>query len=707
MMSKNSFLVSLKENNKRRIWLWIVSELIWFFYYPVGMAMLMSRKMEHNRMDGLVGEAARQRLVEAAGDWLGGGFHIIAILMTGVAIICAIQGFSYLYSRKKVDLYHSVPVKKSRRFAVIFTNGILVCFIPYLVNLLLAMLIAWFSGGMDGHNFSRAWTATLLHLLLYLGVYGITVLAAMLTGNLVITVFATAIFLLYEIVIRLLLEGYMVKFFSYYSYYSSVDALYLSPFWYFGRAAEGFEGGGSPLGAIFGMLLMTAFVTGLAYYCYWKRPSEAAGKAMAFEKSKAVVKFFLTVPFSLGAALIVDDIVVSNRVLVIFSMMIAVILSNAVIEVIYEADIKAAFRKKRQTLVSGLCTAAIALIFCFDIIGYDAWEPSPEKLEDAVFLFSRGNMRYVDEDMEMMDLEEYALGKPGVTDIEAICELSDKKTADGDFLIWMDVAYRMKNGRVVWRNFAVDAGEEELLNRIIGSEEYKKMAYQHYDDDDYEYIKDYIEKRKMREVVFNTGFRVENLNPEEAETIRELWKKDMENFNYSTLREEYKCGVIEMETKGEWKNSSYNIYDVSCDVYPSFTNLREYLEEKGIDTDAYVKAEDIESITVTNYHTEEEMKLRKEMEEKYGDSYIAITMEDVSVTKTFTEEEKIRELAGALYSSYLSRQWKAPGEISGEYYVTIKYENGKVDSAVYRGDSGASLIADRIPGWLEAETAYK
>lgn len=125
---------------------------------------------------------------------------------------------------------------------------------------------------------------------------------------------------------------------------------------------------------------------------------------------------------------------VSNGVLVVFSVIIAVILSNAVIEVIYEADIKAAFRKKRQILVSGLCTAAIASVFCFDLIGYDAWEPSPEKLEDAVFLFSRGNMEYVDENMKTVGLEEYALGKPGVKDIEAICELSSKKT--GKAIFW-------------------------------------------------------------------------------------------------------------------------------------------------------------------------------------------------------------------------------------------------------------------------------
>ncbi len=709
MMSKNSFLVSLKENNKRRIWIWIISELLWFFYYPVGMAMLMSRKMEYNRIDGLAGEAARQRLVEAAGDWLGGG-NMTAVLVTAAAIICAIQGFSYLYSRKKVDLYHSVPVKKSRRFAVIFANGILACWIPYLVNLLLAMLIAWFSGGMDGHIFSRAWMAALLYFLLYLGVYGITVLAAMLTGNLVITVFATAIFLFYELIVRMLLEGYMVKFFSYYCYYSSGDALYLSPFWYFGRAAEAFESGGSPLPGMFGMLFLAAVAVGLAYFCYWKRPSEAAGKAMAFEKTKAVVKLFLTVPFSLGMALIVDDIVLSNSALVVLSTIIAIILSNAVIEVIYEADMKAAFRKKRQLLVSGLCTAAIASVFCFDFIGYDAWEPSPEKLEDAVFLFSRGDMQYVDENMEIVPLEEYALSKPGVKDIEAICELSSKRTADaedGDCLIWMDVAYRMKNGKVVWRNFAVNGDEEELLNRIIGSKEYKKMAYQHYDDEDYAYIKSYIEKQKLQEVVLNNGFRVENLNPEEADAIRELWKKDMENFNYSTLKNEFLCGVIEMETKREWRNNSYYIYDASSSVYPSFTNLRGYLEEKGIHTDAYVNAEDIESITVINFHTEAEIKLRREMAEKYGDSYVTVDMEDVSVTKTFTEEEKIKELAEAVYPSYLSRQWKAPGEISDDYYVTIKYKDGKADSAAYRGDAGAALIADRIPGWLEAETAYK
>ena len=59
---KNSFWASMRENNKRRIWLWMISVLFWFFYYPVCMAMLMSRKQGHNRIDGLTGAAAKERL---------------------------------------------------------------------------------------------------------------------------------------------------------------------------------------------------------------------------------------------------------------------------------------------------------------------------------------------------------------------------------------------------------------------------------------------------------------------------------------------------------------------------------------------------------------------------------------------------------------------------------------------------------------------
>ena len=47
----------------------------------------------------------------ATQDALGFQDNMFPIL-AGLAVIIGMQGFSYLYDRKKVDLYHSVPVDK-------------------------------------------------------------------------------------------------------------------------------------------------------------------------------------------------------------------------------------------------------------------------------------------------------------------------------------------------------------------------------------------------------------------------------------------------------------------------------------------------------------------------------------------------------------------------------------------------------------------
>ena len=708
MMSKNSFLVSMKENNKRRIWLWIISALFWFFYYPVYMAMAMSRWQEYNRLNGLIGAAAQGRLEDATYEWLK--FNQVATILSIIiiAIVCAIQGFSYLYSRKKVDMYHSVPVKKSRRFAVISINGVLIFFIPYAINLFLAMLVAWMNGGMNGDNFTAAMLAMCLNLLLFMGVYGLSLIAVMLTGNLVVTILAVLVFLAYELVVKMILEEYKRSFFSCFSIYSEDSTVYSSPVTWVVKAIEEVEEAGGAFGAVlcpslFVSLLLAAVFIGIAYFCYLKRPAEAAGKAIAFEKSKAIIKLFLTVPFSLGIFEIVDNIAGSNDGLILFGMVMAVILSNCLIEVIYESDIKAAFRKKYQILVSGGCTAVIFCVFAFDLTGYDAWSPSPDKLESASFLFYGANRwsNYVNEDLTYMGTEDYALSKQGITDIEAICQLSENKADGEEAVVWFDVAYRMKGGKVVWRNFAVDAQQNELLDRIIGSEEFKRAAYQLYDDDSFEFLK----KCNVKELAFNNGFRIDNLPPEDLEMIREAWKKDMQSLSYKNMRDEFSCGKITVNFNTGQKWSRFEL-----DIYPSFTNVIEALKERGIDAGKVLDTEYIESITVCNFHSEERDVLYQQMLEENGWNQEAVSWSeaDVSVTKTFSEREKIEELAEAMYHTELTTAWKLPDALDRDYSITVRYKDGQVDDAVYRGSSNSVyLIADKVPSWLESETAYK
>ena len=90
MTSKISYWADIRENNKRRIWLWLVSWLFWFFYYPVGMLMLMSRTKTHNLIGELPPDEAGQRLLEAANEWLSfrGVLYVITVV---AAVLSAIQ----------------------------------------------------------------------------------------------------------------------------------------------------------------------------------------------------------------------------------------------------------------------------------------------------------------------------------------------------------------------------------------------------------------------------------------------------------------------------------------------------------------------------------------------------------------------------------------------------------------------------------------
>lgn len=697
MMSKNSFWVSMRENNKRRLWLWIISALFWFFYYPIAMVMVLSRTK--NIYEDAPELFIQKKLLAEADSWLGSS-EAQLVFVTLFAVVCAIQGFSYLYSRKKVDLYHSMPVSKTRRFMAIYLNGVMMWLIPTMICRFLAVLVAGANGAVNGEIVQKVVISFLLSLILYMGIYGLTVLAVMLTGNFVITLFATAILLAYELAAIVLFRDFQENFFTFFSYNSETRAPIFSPIYEYWKAAdilfEGVTSGAGASGFICKGIFLAILFGGLAYFCYCRRPSEAAGKTMAFSKTKPVIKILLATLFSLGAISVIRDIISAGReesgnitVLLLLMAAAAVILSNCVIEVIYEQDIRAALGKKRHIIITGVCVALIYGIFRFDLAGYDDWTPKADNLQGA-WVINQNNYHqsFFDKKMNYVSASEYCQGQPMITDLDAICELTQKKTEKiNENTISCDVAYKLKNGKVVWRTFGIDNTEEKLLNKIIGSDEYKRAAYQIYDDE----IFDMIEQNSTREITCSTGLTVENLPDDELELIRELYIKDLENADYSLFKNEFACGMLSITAEtDDYYNNIYFEYP----IYPSFSNMIDYLEEKEINMTENVKAEDIEAITVTNNHYEFS-----------GDS-IEYYDGDRSVTKTFEDEKQIEELVGALYPIDLPMVWKE-NELSQDYYVIVKLKSGVKNSNYYRGESTFLLVKDEIPQWLEAETAYK
>ena len=117
MISKNLFFKLEKEEWKRKLWLAALAFLACFFALPVVMALNLSNTAE--RYDEMV-ESGQIMLVSRAESLTQTALNYVSASENGMmiflvmvsAVVCGAASFSYLHNKKKVDFYHSIPVKR-------------------------------------------------------------------------------------------------------------------------------------------------------------------------------------------------------------------------------------------------------------------------------------------------------------------------------------------------------------------------------------------------------------------------------------------------------------------------------------------------------------------------------------------------------------------------------------------------------------------
>ncbi len=126
MMSKSSFWANFRENLKRRGWTALLCVLTMFLALPVRGAMQISANQQKLRTNRVFLDASR-----TPADWLKERFlyetvcdTTLLVVFLVLAILLAVQGFSWLDNRRKLDMYLSVPIPSRRRYAVIYGNGV-------------------------------------------------------------------------------------------------------------------------------------------------------------------------------------------------------------------------------------------------------------------------------------------------------------------------------------------------------------------------------------------------------------------------------------------------------------------------------------------------------------------------------------------------------------------------------------------------------
>ena len=664
MTSKNLFFNLMKEDLKRRLWAVALTFLTFFFALPVATALSLSgsRNMEETYYG----------LMYGARSILGFQNGFIAVIIVLLSLILGVTSFSWLHSRKKVDFYHSLPVKREKLFFVNYLDGVLILFSTYAVNLLLGLLVALVNGIVPGDIVPEALGAFGFLLLHFIMLYSVTVLAMVMTGNILVGILGTGVFHLYFPALLLLLDALYQEFFkTSYNGGSSITyklldkcsalTLYISNYSAFMDGAKS----GSLVLRICAVILVIAAVTAAAVLLYRVRGSEAAGKAMAFKVSQPIIRIPIVILSALCGGLFFwylhDSIGWA-----VFGLICGLLLSHCIIEIIYHFD----FRKLFSSRISmAVCALAAALIFCgfrFDLFGYDKYIPKQSDLESVAVSLTNmeywvdyGSAKMDDEDEYYWDYESsdtYIFSRMQLSDMdtalalvsEAVSQVEKEKerqyqwdSEDGDHYVSFSAKFKLKNGREVYRSYAVYGEEEyDLIRKIYDSQDYRMAAYPVLEQTPENTGKIKVAQNSWtREVTRGSSKE----GADYVDLILRTYQEEMTGLTSDVMEQQNPIAQIQFMTdiqvqaeKSKEKNGYSWRYNNVMDrgyypVYPSFQKTIGLLEDCGIRLTTVTDAGEVIRADIDLY------QLTKKDDSRYYDK-------DITSQLTVTDKEEVAAL---------------------------------------------------------------
>lgn len=663
MTSKNLFSKLMKEDIKSRLWALALICLGCFFMFPVVSAFLAGE------IDGYATyEAGLKYYRKEILSWLSFKNGLTSVVMMVTAVICGLSGFSYLNSRSKVDFYHSIPVKREKLYLVNYIDGILIWVIPYGVCLAVGTVIAV----MNGVNGTELWPIVVkgyvLNVIYYLLTYSVVVIAAMLTGNVVIGFLGSLVFAFLIPILSALLQGYFGTFFV--TYYQNDNSLFeklyhVSPVMeYIYQYSRYVEEKLVWTAAMIALVLAVIFMV-IGGVLYKKRPSEAAGKAMAFPISKPMVRIPIVITSALGLGLFFWEMR-SSTGWAVFGVIFGALISHCVIEVIYHFDFRSLFSCKGQLAVCIAASLAVLLGFRYDVTGYDRYLPdaskvayaavnmnaisswatfndTEEKTDGSYVLNYQNDTEYMVSNMQYTDIENLlkivSVGiengqknrdermNPRRNTNEAVVEVvhHDGPTAtfmaarltteEVDFNSYFTVCYTMNSGKKVYRRYLGNLESVKTqIDKMIQDEQYLTGAFplMKRNADEIETIRF---REQQEDVVLS------DLTEQDKQELLDAYREEFSGLTIDHMKEEYPVGLIrftkeideramqwqnKLDAERSWSNYEYyRGYDFKVNdfypVYPSFAKTLRILKEHGIEVGRYIEEMDIQKMTILRY----------------------------------------------------------------------------------------------------------
>lgn len=710
MTSRSLFFKYMKENTKQRIWSLALVLLLCFFGFPVTTALNISTtfRPENLNSSGLPAELA---LAQAQQDFtrdmlrmysMKGG--ALAFMLTMAAVVLAASGFAYLHSKKKTDFYHSLPIRREMLYAVTCLNGFLYMAVAYIGFLTIAAVMIRVKG--VPFDWGSLYLASVEHLCFFALVYMTAILSMLLTGNLVVGLLGTGVFFSWGPVICMTISAY---FSEYFTTFSGDDSFLLaliertsSPVAWYVRACMSSQPGRMALWA----MLAAAVLFLLGMLLYRRRPSEAAGHAMAFPITEPIIRFLIAVPSSLLLGAMFHSMMYEDG-WTVFGLVCGLLLVSCIIEIIYHFDFKSLFAHKRQLLVSAVFVGVVFAIFRFDLFGYDRYLPATEKLASGGIYC---DLLDPDATSQYHSTVEYTEGWYGVTfDAMPSSTLADEMQISDDqglellhtiaaqgvhdaaeardrFLRGggrsydleegdaafhnVTIAWHLRNGRTVYRSYRVNvSGVKTALEAVYDLDAYKTAMYpvlsltaddvagiNYKEEDECSHVK--LSGTDVKAAIAaGDSIGLSGSADSMKAALLAAYQEELQALTSETRAREMPIAEIQFKTNEQQaliqklrdEGGNYTLFNhyYYYPIYPSFTKTIALLRACGIEVGGMVTPEKTASITLSYQGvavSEDEMA---PADTELGQRQRKYLSDDRRATLTVTDPEQIREILAA------------------------------------------------------------
>lgn len=589
---------------KGQKWAILVLSLIVFAAYPISFIINMNANFESGTEIELIRANLNNYFMYSdtysnihSFSYFGNCLLYLSMLIGGVSGIAA---YKYLHNHTQVGMLHSIPISRTKMLNTKFSTATVTYVLPLLVGHVLVGVLYASREFLTTEIFLKLIIFFCYNVLSYWMGYLVSAIAMLLTGKIFIGVFGAFVISLYAPGFAMLLTGLMGYFINniYWTYSYNVDSvlgwLYrISPVYYL-QVIEWNVGG-----YFIKTILILIFLWFVHYFLMKIRPSEAAGKSIAYKKAGDIIKVFIVVFGGIGIGTLFYEFSVYHLPWLYFGIAFGIFVTYIIMQLLYGVEFRELFHEKIQLLVITIISYVIVLFFVFDINGYDNYIPNYDEIADINIEFNEVNT-YTNYILPT-GIYDIHMGKTQETyELVNACVESAEQVVKDDFryvdeTMYIYVEYILNSGKKVEREYEVYIEDViEQLPVLWENEEFLNVMYpiRLFEVEEVSYI-------SFRDIYDSEMFdyAIEFTNEDEINEFLSVYKEDLENIEGSDIYNSEILAYVDYNVNIVNEVESTYYYKTFY-IYPCLTETINYFRDKGYELNGTWQVEDVESIMI-------------------------------------------------------------------------------------------------------------